>query len=102
LLHFSGRPEFVSLLNHLKKWVVLDDSRPNKPTDNPFIESFEKSITDECLNANCYVSLIDSREKIEHWKLEYKGFRSHSSLDNVTPNKVYEKSKTHSESLLLA
>jgi putative transposase len=30
--------------------VTLDFSRPGKPTDNPFIESFNGSFRDECLN----------------------------------------------------
>ncbi|MVM36383.1 DDE-type integrase/transposase/recombinase [Spirosoma sp. HMF4905] len=32
--------------------VTLDFSRPGKPTDNPFIESFNGSFRDECLNAH--------------------------------------------------
>ncbi|EEK4519446.1 DDE-type integrase/transposase/recombinase [Salmonella enterica] len=39
----------------LDKWayehgVTMDFSRPGKPTDNPFIESFNGSLRDECLN----------------------------------------------------
>jgi transposase InsO family protein len=45
--------EFVS--KALDKWayekkVTLDFSRPGKPTDNPFIESFNGRFRDECLN----------------------------------------------------
>jgi len=48
-------PEFISLA--IDKWayengVTLDFSRPGKPTDNPFIESFNGSLRDECLNTN--------------------------------------------------
>jgi putative transposase len=97
--------EFIS--KALDRWayennVTLDYSRPGKPTDNPFIESFNGSFRDECLNVNWFLSLPDAREKIESWRQEYNGFRPHSSLDNLTPNEVYEKSKTSSESLLLA
>ena len=47
--------EFIS--KALDKWayennVGLDFSRPGKPTDNPFIESFNGSFRDECLNTN--------------------------------------------------
>ena len=47
--------EFIS--KALDKWaydngVTLDFSRPGKPTDNPFIESFNGSFRDECLNAH--------------------------------------------------
>jgi transposase InsO family protein len=43
--------------------VTLDFSRPGKPTDNPFIESFNGSFRDECLNVNWFLSLEDAKEK---------------------------------------
>ncbi len=81
-------PEFVSLA--LDKWayengVTLDFSRPGKPTDNPFIESFNGSLRDECLNTNWFMSLEDAQEKIETWRQDYNHFRPHSSLDDVPP-----------------
>jgi putative transposase len=44
--------EFIS--KSLDKWayehgVTIDFSRPGKPTDNAFIESFNGSLRDECL-----------------------------------------------------
>ena len=68
--------------------VTLDFSRPGKPTDNAFIESFNGSFRDECLNAHWFLSLEDAREKIEQWREEYNGFRPHSSLGGLTPNQV--------------
>jgi len=60
--------EFVLLA--LDKWAyengaTLDFSRPGKPTDNPFIESFNGRLRDECLNTNWFMSLEDAKEKIE-------------------------------------
>jgi transposase InsO family protein len=51
--------EFIS--KALDKWayennVILDFSRPGKPTDNAFIESFNGSFRDECLNVNWFLS----------------------------------------------
>lgn len=43
--------------------VELDFSRPGKPTDNPFIESFNGSFRDKCLHANWFISLEDAQEK---------------------------------------
>ncbi len=68
--------------------VTLDFSRPGKPTDNPFIESFNGSFRDECLNTNWFLSIEDAIEKIENWRLEYNGFRPHSSLKGKTPEQV--------------
>lgn len=68
--------------------ITLDFSRPGKPTDNPFIESFNGSFRDECLNAHWFLSLEDAREKIEYWRREYNSFRPHSSLGGLTPDEV--------------
>jgi putative transposase len=85
--------EFIS--KALDKWaydnqVTLDFSRPGKPTDNPFIESFNGSFRDECLNVNWFLSLEDAKEKIQLFKEEYNGFRPHSSLSGLTPNEVVQ------------
>lgn len=45
--------------------VTLDFSRPGKPTDNAFIESFNGSVRTECLNENWFLSLEDANEKID-------------------------------------
>ena len=78
--------------------VTLDFSRPGKPTDNPFIESFNGSFRDECLNVNWFLSLEDAEEKIEAWREEYNAFRPHSSLNNLTPNQVVEMHKKNPRS----
>lgn len=60
--------EFVSKALDLWDYdnqVILDFPRPGNPTDNPFIESFNGSFRDECLNLNWFLSLDDAREKIE-------------------------------------
>jgi putative transposase len=66
--------------------VVMDYSRPGKPTDNPFVESFNGSFRDECLNAHWFLSLEDAADKIEAWRREYNEFRPHSSLNDLTPS----------------
>jgi len=65
--------------------VTLDFSRPGKPTDNPFIESFSGSFRDECLNMHWFLSLTDAQEKIEMWRRDYNDYRPHSSLGDLTP-----------------
>jgi len=42
----------------------------------------------ECLNIHWFLSLTDTQAKIEQWHKEYNGFRPHSSLNNLTPDKV--------------
>jgi putative transposase len=81
-------PEFTS--KEMGQWayenkVTMDYSRPGRPTDNPFVESFNGSFRDECLNAHWFLSLEDAAEKIETWRKEYNEYRPHSSLNNLTP-----------------
>jgi putative transposase len=78
--------EFIS--KALDRWaydnqVTLDFSRPGKPTDNAFIESFNGSFRDECLNVHWFLSLEVAREKIAAWREEYNTFQPHPSLGEI-------------------
>ena len=73
-IRVDNGPEFVSKV--LDQWayrngVKLDFSRPGKPTDNAYVESFNGSLRDECLNVNWFLSLEDARGKIEAWRRHY-------------------------------
>jgi len=59
---FTGR--MLDLWSYFNK-VTLDFSRPGKPTDNAFIESFNSRVRQECLNAHYFLSLLDAQEKVE-------------------------------------
>lgn len=87
-IQVDNGPEFVS--KELDRWayekkVTLDFSRPGRPTDNPFIESFNGSFRDECLNTNWFLSLQDAEDKIESYIRDYNEYRPHSSLQDRTP-----------------
>ena len=80
--------EFIS--RDLDLWayqrdVVLDFSRPGKPTDNSFIESFNGKFRAECLNAHWFLTLDDARRKMEHWRRDYNEDRPHSAIGNKPP-----------------
>lgn len=92
--------EFIS--KALDKWayenrIVLDFSRPGKPIDNAYIESFNGSFRDECLNTHWFMSLDDAREKIEAWRRDYNEFRPHSALHNMTPQEYVKRQSKKSE-----
>ena len=81
-------PEFISL--SLDKWaydhaVVIDFSRRGEPTDNPFIESFNGSVCDECLNVHWFLSLEDASDKTESSRQDYNHFSHHSALSDTPP-----------------
>lgn len=79
---FTGR--MLDLWSYFNK-VTLDFSRPGKPTDNAFIESFNSRVRQECLNAHYFLSLPDAQEKVEQWRNYYNKFHPHSSLGNLAP-----------------
>ena len=58
---------------------------PGKPQQNGFVESFNGSFRDECLNETLFSSLTDARHHITLWKEDYNVNRPHSSLGNLTP-----------------
>ena len=65
--------------------VTLDFSRPGKPIDNPYVESFNGKFRDECLSVKWFMSLQDAEKKIEDYRWEYNHYRPHSSLNDLTP-----------------
>lgn len=65
--------------------VEIDFTRPGKPSDNAFIESFDGRVRQECLNENWFLSLEDAREKVETWWQEYNNERPRSALGQMAP-----------------
>ena len=60
--------EFTSKV--LNKWayekgVELDYSRPGRPTDDAYIESFNGRFREECLSTHWSLTLEDAKAKIE-------------------------------------
>jgi putative transposase len=87
-IRVDNGPEFIS--RDLDLWayhrgVVLDFSRPGKPTDNAFIEAFNGKFRQECLNAHWFLSLADAAEKVETWRRYYNEERPHSAIGNKSP-----------------
>ena len=77
--------EFIS--RDLDLWtyqreVVLDFSRPGKPTDNANIASFNGKFRAKCLNQQWFLTLDDARQKMEEWRRDYNEVRLHSAIDN--------------------
>jgi len=88
-------PEFTG--KHFQQWAAqrrihIEYTRPGKPTDNAFIESFNGKFRDECLNEHWFLNLKHAHDEIEKWRIEYNQERPHSSLGNRTP---YEFAKEH-------
>jgi len=65
--------------------VRIDFSRPGKPTDDVFIERFNGSLQDECLNQEIFYSLKEAQVVIEQWRNHYNTIRPHSSRNYRPP-----------------
>ena len=87
-------PEFISRAVDewaYRKGVKLDFSRPGKPTDNAYIESFNGRFRQECLDQHWFASIEEARAVIEEWRRDYNQQRPHSALGNETPGAYREK-----------
>ncbi len=69
-------------------WIIQDPA--SQPIIHSFIESFNGSFRDECLNTHWFLSLEDAYEKINAWVNEYNNFRPHSSLQEMTPQEFID------------
>ena len=65
--------------------VQIDFSRPGKPTDNAYIETFNGSFRDECLNLHWFESIDGACAKIEAWRQDNNESRPHQALNELTP-----------------
>lgn len=87
-IRVDNGPEFTSKALDLWAYsnqVKLDFSRPGKPTNNSYIESFNSRFRQECLNEHWFLSLEDAQEQMTAWRIDYDEVRPHSSLGNHAP-----------------
>jgi len=65
--------------------IEVDFSRPGKPTDNAFIESFNGRVRQELLNPSWFDTLEHARRDVAAWRRDYNEIRPHRSLGNKSP-----------------
>lgn len=87
---FTGRLMDMWAYHH---HVRLDFSRPGKPTDNSYVETFNGSLRDECLNVHWFASPTEARRVLEAWRRDYNESRPHSALNELTPAEYARKIK---------
>lgn len=79
---FTGRLMDLWAYHHGTR---IDFSRPGKPTDNAFIETFNGSLREECLNIHWFESIDQAKAIIEQWRTDYNECRPHMALGNISP-----------------
>lgn len=89
---FSGKILDLLAYHH---GVQIDFSRPGLPTDNCFVESFNGSFRDECLNMHWFDSMHDAKEKIETWRIDYNVSMAKSYLRGSRSVEEPEQSDRH-------
>jgi putative transposase len=86
-------PELTS--QHFLSWceerkIQVIHIEPGRPMQNGHVESFNRRLRDECLNANWFRTAMEARAKISARRDEYNGEPPHSSLGYRTPNEFAE------------
>jgi putative transposase len=65
--------------------VTLRLIEPGKPTQNAYIESFNRRSRDECLNEHWFTSLTHAQVVIDTWRREYNEERPKKGLGGLPP-----------------
>ncbi len=90
IITLDNGPELTGKALHLwaqSTGVTLHHIQPGKPMQNAFIESFNGTFRDDCLNQHWFASLPEARLLIEHWRShDYNRLRPHSSIGRVPPD----------------
>ena len=87
-LRLDNGPELIS--KALADWAAQHDVdlvfiQPGKPTQNAYIERFNRTYRTEVLDRYVFTSLPEVRRMTEDWRHRYNHQRPHRSLGNVPP-----------------
>lgn len=87
-LRLDNGPEFISAA--LKQWaqqhrVQLLHIQPGKPTQNAYIERFNRTFRTEVLDRYVFTSLNEVRRMAEDWRHRYNHHRPHRALGGLPP-----------------
>jgi putative transposase len=81
---FTCRAFMTWAQKHGIKHILIE---PGSPTQNAYIESFNGTFRDECLDENWFESLDQARRAIAAWRTDYNEIRPHSSCGRIPPAK---------------
>lgn len=101
-LRMDNGPEFIS--SALADWaeqhqVQLEFIKPGKPTQNSFVERFNRTYRTEILDMYAFKNLHEVRELTENWMREYNEERPHDSLGDLTPWEYLAKKQAENSNL---
>lgn len=88
-----------------ERQIQLQFIEPGRPTQNGYIESFNRRVRDECLDENSFDSFAQAQVLIREWHRFYNFERPHGSLKYKTPMQYiesYEKQAKENHQLVVA
>ena len=100
-IRMDNGPEFISKLT--QSWSKANEIefkyiQPGKPSQNAYVERFNRSYRGHVLDAYTFDSLNDVREVSEIWVDDYNNHRPHDSLGGLPP-RVYRKKQEQATGL---
>lgn len=84
-------PEYVS--QKLLAWadekaIKIDYIQPGKPTQNAYVERFNRTVREECLDLHWFESISEAETIVTEWMWLYNNERPHSAVGKIPPRKV--------------
>lgn len=91
-IRVDNGPEFIAAALELwcqdpERNIELSFIQKGKPSQNGYIERFNRSYREEVLSAFLFESIQQVKEITQQWMWEYNNIRPHKSLMNLPPTK---------------
>ena len=99
MIRVDNGPEFLTQV--LQDWgqanrVLIYHIQPGRPTQNAFIERFNRTYRTEVLNLYLFRSLAEVREITAEWMTVYNEHRPHEALQGAAPCTYHQRTAKNS------